>query len=356
MREKRAGLASALAAEGGEKSAPHASADDMIASFQSQARRAPRAPGVYVMKDGDGRVIYVGKSVHIRQRLLQHADSIRSGFSDRNYRWIWHVRSLSWYETGSELYALLLEDQLIKQHWPVGNVRQKEYLEYAWLAFSKEWIPRLQVIDARQRGQYPTVFGPFHDRYHARDMADLVQERFRLRTCAAVRDGGCLQGEIRRCLGPCRTPEAAARYRRTMDRAAVSLRVLDPFFLRFIHQLIKKHSRNREFEKAARYHAMLHRYQALIQRQGFLANFQRHGLVIREHGRWENRFCFLQGKLVWCQGGGLPNPALLEEAPMDEWQIIDRAHVIWQWLHRRGGNSGAAIIDARFFREGIFPV
>ncbi|GEM_PF-845174 len=325
-----------------------------IAAFQSRAASAPRAPGVYLMKDGDGRILYVGKSIDIRSRLRQHAASLRAGYGERNYRWIRQVRELSWLETNSELYALLLEDQLIKAHWPAGNVRQKEYLEYAWLAFSVEALPRLQVIDARQRGQFDAVFGPFHDLYHARDMADLVQMRFRLRTCAAVRAEGCLQGEMRKCSAPCRTAEAAERYRGTVARAAASLQRHDPWFFRFIDYTILRCSRNREFERAAWLHAMRHRYCALIRRQDFIEHFKRHGLVVREGGRWENTFYFLHGRMIRREGGELlAGEAPAEEGVLSEWQIIDRAQVIWAWLQGGRISGAAAVIDARFFRAEI---
>ncbi|HOC90007.1 MAG TPA: GIY-YIG nuclease family protein [bacterium] len=322
-----------------------------IAAFQSRAASAPRAPGVYLMKDGDGRILYVGKSIDIRSRLRQHAASLRAGYGERNYRWIRQVRELSWLETNSELYALLLEDQLIKAHWPAGNVRQKEYLEYAWLAFSAEALPRLQVIDARQRGQFAAVFGPFHDLYHARDMADLVQMRFRLRTCTAVRTEGCLQGEMRKCSAPCRAPAAEERYRLAVTRAADSLQKLDPFFIRYIDHSILRCNQKKEFEKAGWLHAMRHRYRALIQRQEFIENFRRHGLVIRENGRWENTFYFLNGKLIRREGGGVLSTSV-EEGVLSEWQIIDRAQVIWAWLQGGRSSGAAAVIDARLVQKG----
>ncbi|HNW59991.1 MAG TPA: GIY-YIG nuclease family protein [bacterium] len=326
-----------------------------LALFQAELSRAPQTPGVYIMRDGDGHVIYVGKSVNLRSRLRQHAASLQAGYSDRNYRWIWHIRALSWHETASELYALLLEDQWIKQHWPVGNVRQKDYLEYAWLAFSVEPLPRLLVIGAHQRQDLAPVFGPFHDAFHARDMADLVQARFRLRTCPAVREGGCLQAEIRKCSGPCRSAAAAARYRETIRRAMASLCTFDQGFLRFIDHNIRSSTRKREFEKAAWLHALGHRYRALIQRQEFLARFRHHGLVVREKGRWPAVFYFLQGKLVWREGGVGATGPIPEETGLSEWQIIDRAQVIWQWLHRQRSVGEAAILDARFFDAAGLP-
>ncbi len=308
---------------------------------------APRTPGVYLLKNEAGDVIYAGKSVNLHNRLLQHAASLKAGWQDRNHRWIYHAASVEWIETASELYALLLEDQLIKQYWPLANTRQKDFLEYAWLAFSREAIPRMLVIDARERDLYEDVFGPFRNSFYAQDMADLVQMRFRLRTCAVVSAGGCVQMEIRQCTGPCRHPAAAARYRRAMDRAAASLRSFDPFFVRYIQNVMQAQVQKQAFEQAAHYHGMLQRYQGFIKRQKFLRWFRQQGVLIREKGRWPNTFLFLQGRLIARNGAAAADAAY----PLSEWQIIDRANVIYQWLRNRRSDGEMAIMDRRFFSE-----
>lgn len=325
----------------------------MKKSLAAACSGAPQSPGVYVMRDGHDSVIYVGKSINLRKRLLQHAASQRAGYSDRNFRWLSHVTGIEWHETRSELFALLLEDQLIKSYWPSGNVRQKDFLEYAWLAFSGEAIPRLAVIDARQRDAFEHLFGPFRDSYQAQDMADLVTERFRLRTCAATRPGGCARLEIRRCTGPCRSSAAAGRYREAINRAIASLGHLDPHFIRFMEARTRRHVQVREYEKAAHYHGMLQRYRSLIRRQRFLALFRRHGVLIQEQGRWPNTWLFYQGRLLPGDGQErlIPPAFTGAETAHSEWQIIDRAHVIYQWLHTRRSEGGAAILDRRFFRE-----
>ncbi len=298
------------------------------------------------MRNGDAGVIYVGKSINIRKRLQQHAKSLQAGWSDRNHRWIYHVKDVSWHETDSELYALLLEDQLIKQYWPVGNVRQKDFLEYAYLAVSNEAIRQLLVINARERENYQHVFGPFHNIFYAQDMAELVQMRFRLRTCHAVSQGGCLQREIGKCIGPCRSEEAKARYGPTVRRAIQSLSSYDAYFIRFMESMIEGHSRKQEFEKAAHYNTMRHRYHAMIKRQNFLHLFREHGLLIRENGRWDNTFIFLQGRLI--QRNGKP---FSEIYPLHEWQLIDRGQVIYQWLQSKKLQGALAVIDRKYFRD-----
>ncbi len=331
----------------------------MRTNLLAQIDCSPQTPGVYLLKDRDGAILYVGKSINIRKRLQQHGAALKAGWMDRDHRRIRPVVDVVWQETGSELYALLLEDYLIKKHWPMANVRQKDYLEYAYVALSAEPLPRLVLIDARQRAENPHSFGPFRDRYHAQDMIELVQERYRLRTCPSIREGGCLQWEIHKCSGPCRTLKAGERYRRTVIRVAESLSSLDPFFLRFIENRMKVHAQHKEFEKSAHYHAMLLRYQGLINRGNFFAMFRTHGLFIRENGRWPNTFLFFQGRLVQRNGerveGMSVEGADVNETSTDEWTLVDRADVIHRWLRSRPGQSAMAVIDRRGCRDASYP-
>jgi len=318
--------------------------------------QSPQTPGVYLMKDGDGSVIYVGKSINIRKRLLQHAASLNTERADRYPRWINHVSDVSWHETGSELYALLIEDQWIKKYWPAGNVRQKDFLEYAYLAVTEEAIPRLLAVDGRQRRHYRHLFGPFRDIYRAEDLAESVRARYRLRTCATVSDAGCLQSEIRKCSAPCRSPEAAVRYRRTTERTIASLLSFDPSFIRYLHHRIRNHVQKKEFEMAARYHSLLGRYPAFIKQQKFVELFRQHGLIIRENGRWPNTFQFLHGRLIGRNGNPVSEPCFDEvdgKLIDDEWRMIDRAHVIHQWLRRRREQGALAVVDGRFFADWL---
>jgi len=331
----------------------------MRTNLLAKIKRSPQTPGVYLLKDREGGILYVGKSINIRKRLQQHGAAWRAGWMDRDHRRIRPVVDVAWQETHSELYALLLEDYLIKKHWPIGNVRQNDYLEYAYLALSAEPLPRFVLIDARQRAENSCSFGPFRDRYHAQDMLELVQERFRLRTCPAIREGGCLQWEIHRCAGPCRTTEAGERYRRTVVRAAESLSSLDPFFLRFIENRIKVLAQQKEFEKAAHYHALLLRYQGLINRGKFFAMFRKHGLFIQESGRWPNTFLFLEGRLVQRNGervdGMLVEGADFNETCTSERTLVDRADVIYRWLRSRPGENAMAFIDRLGCRDASYP-
>jgi excinuclease UvrABC nuclease subunit len=327
--------------------------------FSVKIDQSPQTPGVYLLRDSEGHVVYVGKSINIRKRLLQHAASLKAGWWDRNHRKVYHVSDVSWCETNSELYALLLEDQLIKQHWPIGNVRQKEYLEYAYLAVTTDALPRIIVINARQREQYKSVYGPFRTVFYAQDMADLLKDRFRLRTCVAPSAGGCMQYDIHKCSGPCKSHAAAARYLRSVNRAISSLQSPDVFFIRFIENRMKNHAQKQEYEKAAHDHRMQNRYLAFIKRQKFIAMFRQHGLLIHEKGRWPNTFLFLKGNLFERNGKPMliqspANDAVHDEFHHTEWQIIDRAGVILNWMHNRRSDCAAAVLDRRYFHTS-FP-
>ncbi len=315
-------------------------------NFSNKICNAPQTPGVYLLKDGEGHVLYVGKSINIRKRLLQHSAAMKAGWTERNYRRVHHVADVSWRETGSELYALLLEDFLIKKYWPMANVRQKDFLEYAYLAISEDVFPRLVVIDAAQRERFTRILGPFRNSFYAQDMADLIQERFQLRTCCAISEGGCMQWEIGKCSGPCRHINSD-HYLVSMEQAIRSLQATDDSFTEFINKKIQTHAQNQEFEKAAHYRDMQRRYQAFVKRQKFQKIFLQHGLLVREKGEWPNTFIFLQGNLIERKGEVVPIE-LMEGA---EWQVLDRANVIYQWIYSRRSECAAAFIDKRFFLQ-----
>jgi len=328
----------------------------MTERFAAKIVQSPQTPGVYLFKDPVGNILYVGKSVNIHQRLLQHAASLKAGWGDRNHRKVHQVADIEWQETDSELFALLLEDQLIKQHWPWGNVRQKDFLEYAYLSFTTEAFPRLLVLEARQRDQHQPSYGPFRNIYYAQDMADLITDRFRLRTCSSPKEGGCLQKEIRKCLGPCCGAPAAGRYARLVDLAKASLCAFDPAFMRFMKKKMQAHALKHEFEKAAHYHHLQHRYAGYLKRQKFHDRFRRHGLMIWEKGHWSNTFLFVGGRLVERNGQAVsvwPFPDQeWDERVAQEWRVVDRANVIYQWLASQRSEAEAVFLDARFLPAG----
>lgn len=167
----------------------------------------PAEPGVYVFRDAERRVLYVGKARRLRSRVRSY---FTPGGSDDRYFIPELARTIADLETvvvGTEKEAALLENQLIKELKPRYNVKLRDDKDYLSLRLSpKAKWPRLQVV-RRPRPDGARYFGPYHSATSARQTLRLVNRYFQLRTCTdaelASRKRPCLQYQIKRCPGPC---------------------------------------------------------------------------------------------------------------------------------------------------------
>jgi len=122
-------------------------------------RAAPEVPGVYLMRDAGGEVLYVGKAASLRARLRSYVDPARQG--PKTVLLVRHAAAVEWFETDTEVEALILEDSLIKQHLPRFNIRQRDDKTYPFLRLSvQEPFPALTVVrrPAQDGARY---FGPY---------------------------------------------------------------------------------------------------------------------------------------------------------------------------------------------------
>ncbi len=195
----------------------------------------PDLPGVYLIRDAAGSVLYVGKARSLRKRLRQHfrAGAAIYGWLEQLYA---HAEDLEIIVTASELEALILEASLIKEHRPRYNIRLTDDKSYPYLKLTDEAYPRLMVLRDLPRAARPAagaaagkrfhdpqrhelhgpgagrVFGPYADASAMRRIMRLVPQLFGLRSCRRALDGSvvgkpCLNLHIGRCVGPCQGSE-----------------------------------------------------------------------------------------------------------------------------------------------------
>lgn len=169
--------------------------------------RLPQSPGVYLMKDKQGRIVYVGKAVNLRARVRQYftpgsSDSrVMIGTLRRR------VADVDTVVTSSEKEALLLEFNLIQRHRPKFNIRLRDDKNFLCLRLDERhaW-PKLELV-RRPKRDGTHYFGPYHSATAARETLKLVNRHFELRSCSnrafAGRTRPCLQHQIHRCLAPC---------------------------------------------------------------------------------------------------------------------------------------------------------
>ncbi|HYK91043.1 MAG TPA: excinuclease ABC subunit UvrC [Acidobacteriota bacterium] len=166
----------------------------------------PTEPGVYLYKNADGKIIYVGKARSLRQRVRSYFQEGRP-LDPKTDRLVSEVADLEYIVTDSEVEALILESTLVKKNQPRYNVNLKDDKSFPYLKLTvNEPFPRI-FITRRIKKDGALYFGPFLPAGHARKTLKLVNKYFRLRTCNLEIDGTlerpCLDYQMRRCLGPC---------------------------------------------------------------------------------------------------------------------------------------------------------
>jgi excinuclease ABC subunit C len=171
------------------------------ARFRALVRQAPESPGVYVMRDRDGAIIYVGKAKILKNRLLSYFSG-RKDIKTRHL--VSRVESIEWILAGSEYDALLIENNLIKEHNPKYNINLKDGKTYPSIRITAEEYPRVfrtrRIID--DGSEY---YGPFPSAEIIDIYLELIKKLFPLRRCAVMRprESPCMYYHIGRCPGPC---------------------------------------------------------------------------------------------------------------------------------------------------------
>jgi excinuclease ABC subunit C len=171
------------------------------ASLKAAAREAPQEPGVYIMRDDESRIIYVGKARVLKNRLATYF----SGAKDlKTAALLKHARSIETIIVANEYEALLLENTLIKQHSPKYNINLKDGKTYPVVRITAEPFPRIfRTRHIIEDGSL--YFGPFPNIQAVDDMLELVEKLFPLRKCRSLRkrESPCMYYHIGRCRAPC---------------------------------------------------------------------------------------------------------------------------------------------------------
>ena len=162
----------------------------------------PDSPGVYIMKDARGRIIYVGKAVVLRNRVRQYFQH-NSSHSPKVKAMVSHIADFEFIMTGSEIEALILECNLIKKHHPHYNISLMDDKTYPYVKVTLlEAFPRV-FLTHRVTKDGSRYFGPYTDVTAVRESLKLLRKIFPLRTCRQFPDRPCLEYHIKRCLAPC---------------------------------------------------------------------------------------------------------------------------------------------------------
>jgi len=221
---------------------------------RTELARFPTDPGVYLMKDKKGRILYVGKAKNIRSRVKQYFS--KGGDSRPQIPFL--LRRVETIETiivTSEKEALLLEDGLIKKHQPQYNLFLKDDKAFISLKLTRHRWPMLKVVRHRGRAKKgEQLFGPYTSSHSARQTLDLLQRLFPLRRCSdrelASRSRPCILHQIHRCVAPCAGMCTKEEYDLLVSKATNFLSGKDEELLLELKEEMKAASAALEFERA----------------------------------------------------------------------------------------------------------
>ena len=174
----------------------------MTEALAEKLKLLPDSPGVYIMKDAHGKIIYVGKAVVLKNRVRQYFQSNRSQ-APKVHAMVSHIADFETIMTANEVESLILEANLIKKHRPRYNIRLKDDKSYPYVKVTvQEDFPRV-FITRRVMHDGARYFGPYTNVTALRDSLKLLRRLFPLRTCRIMPERPCLEYHIKRCLAPC---------------------------------------------------------------------------------------------------------------------------------------------------------
>jgi len=215
------------------------------------AHTLPERPGVYLMKDKEGTIIYVGKAINLRKRVLSYFQR-----EEKTIKTATMVSQIHWIDsiiTQNETEALLLEANLIKYYQPRYNVVFKDNKFYPYIKVTiQEDFPRI-VFSRDQKKDQSLYFGPYTSAAMVREYIDIIQRLFKIRTCREMPKKECLNYHIHRCSAPCIHQVSREEYH---DQVSQAVRFLQGDYQKLIKEYEEKMyeaSRQLLFEKAQLY-------------------------------------------------------------------------------------------------------
>ncbi len=228
----------------------------------------PEEPGVYIMKNEEGKVIYVGKAIVLRRRVYSYF-SAPEKHTPKTAALVSHIRDFDVIVAKSELEALLLENNLIKKNKPKYNILLKDDKGYPFIRISTGEYPQLKL--ARKLGEEGEYFGPFYGSRSAKSIIEAANRAFKLPTCnnPVPRKGRkpCLNHRIGRCMGPCGGCVTQAAYAAAVAGAREFLKGDIHDILETTQTQMEQASEMLEFERAAMLRDRLKAIRSILEKQ-----------------------------------------------------------------------------------------
>ncbi|MDE3226065.1 MAG: excinuclease ABC subunit UvrC [Nitrospirota bacterium] len=342
-------------------------------ALQSKLDHLPAQPGVYLMKNGKGEILYIGKALvladRVRSYFLKGADH-----TPKTAVLVGQVADLETIVTRSELEALILESNLVKRHKPRFNVVLRDDKQYPYLRLPiKDDFPRLSIVRRVQKDG-ALYYGPYVPTNALRETLKVIRKVFPLATCEIDIDGtaerACIEFEIKRCMAPCTGNQSREDYHQIVKQVRQFLEGRDRELLDSLRAEMQAAAEQERFEEAARLRDRLLKIERTLEkqrvtqtastdqdviglaRQGAAVDLQmlfvRGGLLIgRKDFFWPDAAEAPDEELVraaieqFYNKDGLPPKELLVPTPLDDASLIEA------WLSEKKGESVRVLAPER---------
>ena len=240
--------------------------------IEEELKKLPSLPGVYIMHDKHDAIIYVGKAISLKNRVRQYFQKSRN-LGIKKEQMVEQIERFEYIVTDSELEALVLESNLIKEHKPKYNTMLKDDKNYPFIKVTTgEEFPRIMTARSMKKDK-SKYFGPYTSAGAVKDVIELTRKLYHLRTCSRVlpRDIGkerpCLYYHIKQCYGPCQGYVSKEAYREQVDALLEFLNGNHKNVLKELEEKMYQASEEMRFEDAAQYRDLIQSVERIGEKQ-----------------------------------------------------------------------------------------
>jgi len=219
-------------------------------NLKDKLNTLPMEPGIYIMKDALGTIIYVGKAKKLKNRVSQY---FVGAHDHKTTKLVTNIVDFDYIVTRTEKEALILEINLIKKNRPRYNIMFMDDKSYPYLKLTQEAYPRLKVVRDLKKDKKATYFGPYPDATAAHQMRNLLNDLYPLRKCEVMPKKVCLYYHLGQCLGPCQFEIKPEVYKAMVDEITDALRGNNKHLKQKLQKEMDMAVEKQLYEKAAEY-------------------------------------------------------------------------------------------------------
>ena len=354
---------------------------ESLFNIEEELKKLPASPGVYIMHDKHDEIIYVGKAISLKNRVRQYFQSSRNKTA-KIEKMVSRIARFEYIITDSELEALVLECNLIKEYRPKYNTMLKDDKAYPYIKVTvEEPFPRI-LFSRTMKKDKSRYFGPYTSAGAVKDTIDLIHKLWKIRTCSRnlPKDMGkerpCLNYHIKQCSAPCQGFISEADYRTSVEQAVEFLNGHYGPVLSMLKQKMMDASEEMDFEKAIEYRELLNSVKQVAQKQKITSQSMEDRDIIAMARDDEDAvvqvFFVRDGKLIGREHFHVSASTAEEDGqilgsfikqfyagtpfiPREIWtqQEFDEMELVRQWLTKRRGQGMKFVIPKKGQKERL---